>query len=39
MKESKRVYIVVDYWTDKEKVYAIYIKNGKMYFMEQESKQ
>jgi len=40
MTEPKRVYIVCDYWIDHEtnKVYAIYIKNEKMYFMESELK-
>ena len=39
-KEPQKIYIVWDYWIDYEenKVYAVYVKDGKMYLMEQELK-
>lgn len=38
--KSQRIYLVWDYWIDHDtnKVYAIYIKEEKMYFLEQELK-
>ena len=38
MTAPKRVYIVIDYWFDESKVYAIYIKDTTMYFLESELK-
>ena len=38
-KDRKRIYIVWDYWTDEDKVYAIYLKGDKMYFLEQKLKE
>ncbi len=39
-KKRKKIYLEIDYWIDhdKNKVYAIYIKKGKMYFLESELK-
>ena len=39
-KEHRNIFLVWDYWIDKitKKVYAIYLKGEKMFFMEQNMK-
>jgi len=40
MTDPKQVYLVLDYWIDHDlkKVFAIYIREGILYFLEQELK-
>ena len=36
MTDPKQVYIVIDYWIEEDKVYALFIKEGILYFLEDE---